>query len=216
MTTTITRMSHQRCRTAGILGTSLVAALLLAGCSSPAPRATTAATSEPTATATATPTPTAAAGEVDAPQSAEEAIAGATAAAQTYLDIRAEIEVEHPDDSSAIDTIAVGDVAATVHDIAAAQTEAGTISTGHYAFEVTEPTAGDLTAADGTVYPFGAVNLTGCFITTDINSTNADGTPVAVNSNRRGLARMMVYYVATEKKWLLMELGATEEVNVPC
>lgn len=190
-------------------------ALLIAGCSDPAPEPTKAASA--TQTPSATPTPTAAiSGTVEAPQTAEEAIAGAEAAAQTYLDIRAEIEVDHQEDSSAIDTIAMGDVAATMHAIASNLLKDGTISTGHYGFDITEASAGDLTASDGTVYPFGAVVLTGCFITTEMNSTNADGTPAAMNSNRRGMARMIVFYVAAEKTWLLSELGATEAVNVPC
>lgn len=214
MTQLKTQMPHHRSRTVGIVGAALVMALLVVGCTSPGPEPTKAAAATPTPSAT--PTPTAAIGTVEAPQSAEEAISGAKAAAQTYLDIRAEIEVEHPEDSSAIDTIAMGDVAATMHNIASNLVTDGTISTGHYGFDVTDASAGDLTASDGTVYPFGAVNLTGCFITTEINSTNADGTPAAMNSNRRGMARMMVIYAPAEKTWLLMDLGATEEVNVPC
>ena len=201
-------------RAPGIIGASLVVALLVAGCSSPAHEPTKAGSATPTSSPT--PTPTAEIGAVEAPQSAEEAIAGAESAAQIYLNVRAEIEVEHPEDSSSIDAIAMGDVATSMHGIASNLLEDGTISTGHYGFDVTEASAGDLTASDGTVYPFGAVALTGCFITTEMNSTNADGTPAAMNSNRRGMARMIVFFVAADKTWLLSELGATDEVNVPC
>jgi len=214
MTTLKTQMPRNRSRRVPIVGAVFVVALLMAGCSSPAPEPPKAASTTPTSSAT--PTPTTAIGTVEAPQTADEAIAGAESAAQTYLDVRAEIEVEHPEDSSSIDAIAMGDVATTMHGIASNLLKDGTISTGHYGFDVTEASAGDLTASDGTVVPFGAVALTGCFITTEMNSTNADGTPAAMNSNRRGMARMIVFYLAAEKAWLLNELGATEEVNVPC
>jgi hypothetical protein len=209
-----TRMPRHVVRTTGLVASAMVVALLAVGCSGPAPSATQ--TPSAAATATATPTPTPQAGSIEAPQSAEEAIEGATAAAQTYIDIRSEIEVDHPADSSAIDTIATGEIAADMHDIAADLAATGTLSTGHYSFEPTQGSAGDLTTSDGTVFPFGAVSLDGCFSTEEITSTDADGAPIGLNSIRRGVVTITAAYVPAEKTWLLTDLASPETENVPC
>jgi hypothetical protein len=212
MITPNTRM-HRRRRSTIFLGGPMVVALLLAGCAVPA--AETPAASEAPA-ATASPTPTAVADEGAAPLSEEDAIEGATAAAQSYIDIRTEIEVEHPDDSSAIDGIAGGDVADDIHSAAVESAAAGTTMSGSYAFEVTTAYASDLTAPDGTVTPFGNVSLDGCFSTEGLSATNADGSPADMSSNRRGVAQMSVSYFATESKWIVMALGTPRAENVPC
>ena len=213
MTTQNTPRFFRRSRTVSLLGVSLVAILLASGCSSPSPEKTTAASADPTATAT--PTPTAVSGEVEAPQSEAEAIAAATAAVQSYLDIRATIEVEHPADSSAIDTIAIGDAAANVHRIAGEIAEEGSVYSGTYAFDVTSAYANDLTL-DGTVFPFGNAQLEGCFSGEGISATNADGTPAEMISNRRGVVQASVFYVAAESKWFLTDLGIAGTENVSC
>ncbi|MEC5184624.1 hypothetical protein RCH12_002093 [Cryobacterium sp. MP_3.1] len=214
MTTLNTKMSFRQTRTVGLLGTSLVVALLVAGCSSPKPEATKEATTTPTASAT--PTPTALAGTVEAPQSAEEAIAGATAAAETYLDVRAEIETEHPEDSSAIESVAMGEVAADTHTNAATLAEEGTILSGSYSYDITTSYATDLTSSDGTVFPFTSVNFEGCFSSEGISATNADGSPVGMSTNRRGVVEMSVFYVAAEATWLVEALRTPQTGDVPC
>lgn len=214
MTTPNTQMPFRRNRTVGLLGTSLVVALLLAGCSSPAPEATKAATIVPTVTAT--PTPTAAAGTVKAPQNAEEAIAGATMAAETYLDIRAEIETGHPEDSSAIESIAMGDVAADTHSNAATLAEEGIILSGSYSYDITTSYATDVKASDGTVFPFGSVNFEGCFSSEGISATNTDGSPAVMSTNRRSVAEMSVVYVSAEATWLVEALRSPPAGDVPC
>jgi hypothetical protein len=215
MTTLKTPMPRYRWRTAGMLGGSLIVALLAAGCAGPAAVAP-AASVPPAATATPTPTPTAVAGEVEAPQSEEEAIDGATAARQAYLDIRSEIEIEHPADSSAIDSVAIGEVAEDMHRIAAELDEDGKITAGSYSYEVTGAYAGDLTASDGTVYPFSNAQLEGCFSTEGISATNADGSPAAMNSNRTGVVKVSVFYVSAQAKWFVAELANAGTENVPC
>jgi hypothetical protein len=202
---------HRR-RMPWILGGSLLVVLLVAGCAGPDPEPMTAAPS----TATATTTPTAEAGEGELPQSEKEAIEDATDAAQTYIDIRTEIEVEHPADSSAIDGVAGGEVAADVHRIAEASLAAGTIKSGAYEFEVTTSFASDLTAPDGSVTPFGNVSLDGCFSTEGISATNADGSPAGMSSVRRGMLQMSVNYFAAEGKWIVMAMRPPETENVPC
>lgn len=213
MITLNTPTFFRQSRTVGLLGASLVVALLAAGCSSPSPEATKAASSAPTATAT--PTPTVVPGDVEAPQSEEEAIAAATAAVQSYLDIRATIEVEHPADSSAIDTIAIGDVATNVHRIAGEVAEEGSVYSGTYAFDVTSAHASDLTL-NGTVYRFGNALLEGCFSSEGMSVTNADGTPAEMVSNRSGVVQASAFYVAAESKWVLTKLGTAGTENVPC
>jgi hypothetical protein len=194
------------------LGGSLLMVLLLAGCAG-AGAETPAAPASPAATAAPTPT---AAGEGEAPRSEEEAIESATAAAQSYIDIRTEIEVEHPDDSSAIDGIAAGEVADDIHGAAAASATAGTTKTGSYAFEVTTAYASDLTAPDGTVTPFGNVSLDGCFSTEGLTATNADGSPAGMSTVRRGVLQMSVNYFAAEGKWIIMAMRPPQTENVPC
>jgi hypothetical protein len=213
MTTLNTARSFRQSRTVGLLGASLAVALLAAGCSSPSPEETKAASAAPAAPAT--PTPTAVSGEVEAPQSEEEAIAAATAAVQSYLDIRATIEVDHPADSSAIDTVAIGGAAANVHRIAGEIAEEGLVYSGTYAFDGTSAYANDLTL-DGTVYRFGNALLEGCFSSEGISATNADGTPADMVSNRRGVVQASVFYVAAESKWVLTELGIAGTENLPC
>lgn len=216
MTTQATPSTFRQSRTIGILGASLVVALLAAGCSTPAPESTKAASATPTPTpsATPTPTPTAVAGAVEAPQSEAEAIAAGTAAMQTYLDIRAEIEVNHPDDSTAIDAVAMGEPAENVHKIATSNTLQGLTSAGSYAFDTTSAYANDLTASDGTVYPFGHAQLEGCMSSEGISVTDANGNPVEMNPNRRGIVQVSVYYVAAESRWLLMNLESRN--SAPC
>jgi hypothetical protein len=203
-------------RTPGVLCMVGVAALLLAGCSSPDATPTASPAVAPAPSATPMPTPTAIAGGQEAPQSEGEAIEAATAAIQKYLDIRTEIEVEHPADSSAIDGIAMGEVAESMHSIASSLAENGTITEGTYAFDVTSAYANDLTSADGTVYPFSHAHLEGCFSSEGISATNNDGTPAAMNTNRRGVIQVSVYYIATESKWILADLRSAGEENVPC
>ncbi|MEC5184621.1 hypothetical protein RCH12_002090 [Cryobacterium sp. MP_3.1] len=213
MTTLNTARSFHQSRTVGLLGAFLAVALLAAGCSSPSAEETKAASAAPTATAT--PTPSAVSGEVEAPQSEAEAVEAATAAVQSYLDIRATIEIEHPADSSLIDTIAIGDAAANVRRIAGEIAEEGSVYSGTYAFGVTSAYANDLTL-DGTVYPFGNAQLEGCFSSEGISVTNADGTPAEMISNRRGVVQASVFYVAAESKWFLTALGIAGTENVPC
>jgi len=210
-------MSFRPNRTAGILGWCLVAAVILAGCSSPVTEAAPtpeASAAIPAPAATATPPPTAVAGAVEAPQSEAEAIAAGTAAMQNYLDIRAEIEVNHPADSTAIDAVAMGEAAEIVHKVATSNTLQGLTSAGSYAFDATSAYVNDLTASDGTVYPFGHAQLEGCMSSEGISVTDANGNPVEMNPNRRGIVQVSVYYVATESRWLLMNLESRD--SAPC
>ena len=207
-------MKHQRVRYAAV-GAAMMAALLVTGCSGPAPEPTEAAPASPSATATPTPTATLVRENVEAPRSQEEAVAAATAAMQTYLEIRAEIEREHPADSSAINTIATGEAADDMHTIASEVAESGRIFSGSYAFDVTTAYATDLTLG-GTLYPFGHAVLEGCYNTEGISVTNADGTPAPTIANRRGIAQVTAFYVAAESKWFLTELGIPGTEVVPC
>jgi hypothetical protein len=212
MTTQNTPTSFRH-RTVGLVGASLVVALLVAACSSPQPEATKATT---TPTASATPTPTAVVGEAEEPQSAEEAIEGAASAADTYFAIRAEIEVEHPADSSAIDTVAVGEAAERVQRYALSLVEQGMTFEGAYTYEVTADSyASPSTGSDGTVYQFGTVLLAGCFDTSGITATNSDGSPTEMNANRRLVLNVSVVYIAPEKTWMVQDVRQPDG-NVPC
>lgn len=218
MTTLNTRMPRPQNRIIGMLGASLAVALVVAGCSSPAPQTTEVATTTPgsSATPTSTPTPSAAAGSVEEPQNEEEAVEGATGAAAAYYVIRTEIEVDHPDDSSAIDTVAVGSAAERVHVSARAVVERGMTLAGSYSYEVTADSyASTSTSPDGTVYPFGTAHLVGCVDSSAMSATNPDGSPVEGNPNRRGIIDLTVVYYPSEKAWLVQDVQAPDEI-VPC
>lgn len=203
-------------RAGGVLGASLVCGLLLTGCSGPAPEETRAASAVPAQSATPTPTLTPEIGEVEEPQSAQEAIAGATVSANSYFALRAEIEVSHPADSSAIDTVAVGEAAEEVHGTALDLVASGTTFAGAYTFDVTDDSyVGSAQSPDGTVYPFGTAHLLGCFDTSGITATHADGSPVEMNPLRRGVLDLTVVYYAPEKSWLVQAVQSPDE-NVPC
>lgn len=212
MTTQNTPMSFRH-RTVGLFGASLVVALLVAGCSTAQPEATQKATTTPTASATPTPSGV---GSVEEPKSAEEAIKGATSAADAYFKIRAEIEVEHPADSSAIDTIAIGEAAERVHGYALDLVETGMTFEGAYTYEVTADSyASPATSPEGTVYPFGTAQLAGCFDGSGITGTNSDGTPAEMNPNRRGVLNVTAVYNAPEMRWLVQDVRTPDE-SVPC
>ena len=215
MTALTPRTPRHQSRTFGLLASTMLAALIVAGCSSPAPEATIAASATPTATSTPTPTPTAETGAVEEPQSEEEAIAGATAAATAYYAIRTAIEVEHPADSSAIDSVAVDAAAAKVHDSARKLVDSGMTYSGAFTYDVTDAYANASTGADGTVHPFGAAQLTGCVDSSSITATNSDGSPVEMNPNRRGVLNLSVLYYPAEKAWLVQDVVAPAEVT-PC
>jgi len=216
------RSSRQRRRVVGIAGASLVAGLVLVGCSSATPDSTigTSPTPSTSSTPSSTPTPTQApAPEVaiaEAPQSAEEAIDAASVSAQTYLDMRAYIETNHPDDASAIDTIATGDAAADVRLYLAHQLENGFTKSGSYNFDVTQSSTAYLNTSDGTQYPFGAVTLDGCFSSEQLMTLNADGTPAETNPNKRGLLSFAVAYFPKEKHWIVTNLVPAMTENREC
>jgi hypothetical protein len=210
--TTLNARSHRLLsRRVGLVGSSLVVVLLTVGCSSPAPESSMAASTAATATAA----PTAVSDVVEAPQSEAEAIEAATAVVQSYLDIRATIESEHPADSSAIDSIAIGNAASDMHSIAEEISAQGTIISGSYAIDITSAYATDLTLA-GTVYPFGNARLEGCFSNEAMSATAADGTPTQMIADRRGVVQASVFYIAAESRWFLTELGIAGTEVVPC
>jgi hypothetical protein len=215
--TPLTTLTHRRHgRTLGIMGTALVIALAVAGCSAPAPEATPAASSAPSASATPTPIPTAESGAIEEPKNAEEGIEGATEAATAYYALRTQIEVEHPADSSAIDAVAVGTAAEAVHESARKLVASGMTYAGEFTYDVTSDSyISSSTAPDGTVYPFGTAHLVGCVDASGISATNADGSAVEMNPNSRGILNLTVVYYPAEKTWLVQDVRAPEEV-IPC
>jgi hypothetical protein len=122
----------------------------------------------------------------------------------------------HPDDSGGITTVAMEDVAQDVQIGASDQVASGIVKTGSYTFDVTSPSAGDLTGQDGTVYKFGAVSLTGCFDTTGMSAVNADGTPAASTDKPREAMNMIVIYLAAEKHWIVNKFFTATADAAPC
>lgn len=192
-----------------IATTALVGAvattLLLAGC---APDATTPPTSAtPSDTATPTQKPTDEPVTTPEPESEEDAIDAAVDAVNTFLVVRAEIETQHPEDSSKIDTVATGDEAAFVKESARLITKKGQDSEGTYSYEVWDGwEAVSAREVDDKSIEFGSVSLTGCFDSSKIVTQDSDGNVIKGNPIRRAVIVSTVVYDPTDGTWLVASM----------
>lgn len=163
-----------------VLVISIVAAsaLFFSACSSGAPELTPLPTTSDAqrsqGIAAPTEVPTEPPLTVPAPADEAAAIEMATLSVQMFLEVEAETFSEHPEDVSAIDTVASGKAAEetkqSVADINAAGSRAG-----YFTFE----SVGDLTKVsedDDNTVTHGYVEFYGCLIPHDIAITNDSGT----------------------------------------
>ncbi|MFC5928614.1 hypothetical protein D6T64_21595 [Cryobacterium melibiosiphilum] len=208
--TTYTSRSPRASRRLALIGLFSVGLLGVTAC--------TAGESAPTASpeASVTPTPEAlATGESAPPTSYEDAMTNSTAAAQEYLRVWAEIEVENPADSSAIDDVAIEQAARHVHELSERQASDGLVATGASSYQVLpESTVGEYSLGE-TSLPFSAATLVGCFDTSGSNFTHADGSVVQMQPIRSGLIRMVLVYLESEQRWMVKDFIDPDVVE-PC
>lgn len=189
------------------LVSAVAAVLLLTGCT-PDPENTPAPTSSsPSDTSAPTPEPTDEPVTTPRPESEEDAVDAATKAVNTFLAVRAEIENEHPEDPSKIDTVATGDAAAFVKKLAGLIVEKGSSLEGTYSYEVWDgwESVSPRDVNDQTV-EFGAVSLTGCFDSSDITNYDKNGKEFQGNPVRRAVLVSNVIYDPVEGTWLVSSM----------
>ena len=194
---------------------ALVALFSLTSCApeaaKPAPPASIAATASPT------PTPS----SVAAPTSAEEALAGASAVAKRYFELRSEIRNEHPNDTTVINTVATGDAVERIKVEAARLVERGQKPEGTISYEIDlgSSTVANLETTEGEstndAVPFGFVYISGCFDSSQVVTTNSDGTIVDPLAVPRFVLPVQVLYDAAKTNWFVVSVTATEAA-VPC
>lgn len=210
MTTQNTPTSFRH-RTAGLLGSSLVAAVILAGCSSPAPQAAptpeaTAATATPQSSADPAPTPTSAA----APTSESEAAVAAEATLAQFVEILNTVIAEQGASPERIDAVAVPPASTSVFTAAKAIADQGYVVTGEITSTVKDSYSGGL-EADGTDVPFGAVMITTCYDSSTRTVTLPSGEAAPQAPNPRGWSTATVVYSPAASAWFVRSVEDTGE-----
>lgn len=186
---------------------AIAAALLFTGCAPDTSNATPPASTTPSDAATPTQKPTDEPITTPEPESEEDAIDAAVDAVNTFLVVRAEIENEHPEDPSKIDTVATGDAAAFVKKLSGLIVEDGDTSEGSYSYEVWDGwEAVSTREVDGESIEFGSVSLTGCFDSSDITNYDKNGKEYQGNPVRRAVIVSTVVYDPTEGTWLVASM----------
>lgn len=205
---TTPRTPQTRTRGALAIGVALTGILLLAGCTTDEPGPTKNPSSSSTHSEIPTPTPTKAA----PPASEEEALDASRAAIDTYLKVRGEVNAAGGTDTAPLDAVATGPA------LVIAQQDAGRIvadknkTSGTLKFEFQTGYATDLTAQDGTAYPFSNTEITGCQDGNDYKILNADGTPAQRPTNLRNVLIFNAIWSPTAEQWLVQNVqdgGAT-------
>lgn len=211
MTTQNPPMSIRLNRTAGILSSCLVAAVILAGCSSPAPQAAptseaTAATATPQSSAVPAPTPTSAA----APTSESEAVVAAEATLAQFVQIMNAVIAEKGVSPERINAVAVPPANTSVITSAQAIADQGYVVTGGITSTVEDSYSGGL-EADGTTVPFGSVMVTTCYDSSTRTVTLPSGEAAPQPPNPRGLSTITVVYSPAAGAWFVRSLEDTGE-----
>lgn len=199
---------HTTARATILITGILTASLALAGCtpSEPTPTPSTTA-SQPTPT----PTPAPTAATAPSPENERDALSGGQAAIAAYNSVRSAIERE-PASAADIDQVAIGAAADRVKSAARQLEEKGITTTGEFGFEYISGFATEA-HVNGVQVPFGSVQMQGCYDTSDIESTNADGTPAQMNELRRFLADVTAVYIPDLALWKVQDLKATSELQ---
>lgn len=196
---------HTTARATILIAGVLAATMALAGCTPSGPTPT------PTPTVSPSPTPKPTDATTPAPESEGDALEGGKAAIAAYNTIRSAIERD-PATVAEIDQIAIGAAADRVKSAAQQLEEKGITTTGEYGFEYNSGFASEA-FVNGTQVPFGTVQMQGCYDTSDIESTNADGTPAQMNELRRFLVDVTVVYIPEVELWKVQDLKTTPELQ---
>jgi len=204
-----TRTSRRAVIRGGVVMVAVLAMLSVSACTPEAAAPTPLGSS-----ATPTPTPS----TVPPPANTDDAVAGASAVAELYHELRSEIRNEHPADSSIIRTVARDDAAERIEAEAAQLADSGRSSDGDITYQpdAAASTAGNLNASgDTAAIPYGVVVLSGCFDSSAVVMTNTDGSIVPPREVTRFVLPLQVIYVAEESSWQVRNILDPAEA-VPC
>ena len=188
-----------------LISVALVGILTLAGCTPDVPTPT----NSPSAATSTTPSPTPTETGVPAPRNEDEAVDAAEDVISRYLTVRAEVNAAGGTDTSPLNAVATGAA------LQKAQDDAGRIAadkntvTGQLKFEPMSAYAGNLTAPDGTVTPFGAVTVTGCQDGSGYKLFNPDGSAAQQLANQRNILEFTTIWEPTTGTWLVQNVTAT-------
>lgn len=184
-----------------------VAALLLAGCSSapatdaasPTPAATTEASADPEATATEAPAD-------GSPRDVAEATAAATAAITDFYQIMSAVQAAGGADLAPLSTVATGPTLDTVTSDTTWLADGGYTVSGAMTFSPSTVAVSDLTADDGTIYPFGSVLATGCQDSTDY-VVSQGGSAITLGIEPRTMFDLTVVFEPSTQAWLVENIS---------
>ncbi|MEC5186102.1 hypothetical protein RCH12_003583 [Cryobacterium sp. MP_3.1] len=207
--TGINRPSHRRSSRGGLVGLGVVVGcLLLSGCTSTPNRPPTAA---PTASATTVPTssPSASAAIHEAPMSDAEAVSAAQDVVADFFTQRIVVNTADGAEPATLERVATGPALRLVTADAAEIAESKTVVTGTITFAQTAAYSADLNGPDGQVYPFSAVNISGCQDGSSYQRTNEDGSAQEMAPDRTSVVDISVIFEPTQKSWLVYDINAT-------
>lgn len=188
------------------------AALLLAGCSTApasAPETAAAPTSAATPATTTDASPEATATEAPAdgsPQDVAEATAAATAAITDFYQTMSAVQAAGGTDLAPLSTVATGPTLDTVTSDTTWLADGGYTVSGAMTFSPSTVAVSTLTAADGTVYPFGSVLATGCQDSTDY-VVSQGGSAITLGVEPRTVFDLTVVFEPTTQAWLVENIS---------
>lgn len=196
---------------AGITAAGVIALGLLTACTpteEPTPKPTTSSTTTPTPT----PTKTAAA----EPASDTDAIAAGYATAEEYFRIWDEIRSDHPDDPSAIDSIALGSAKDAVVNEVTRYAEKGYQAEGNVKFTLLDGQsyAAPARANGVTESEFGQPILYGCVDYSETSASDKDGKAFPAPNPSSIKVEVIARYFKAEQRWAIIsykqDLESTE------
>jgi len=160
-------------RTTLLAGLALVATVALAGCTpdSPAPSSPLSNSPSPSSAPETTKPGTS---DADGPVSSEAAIEQATVVLFEFNDLQNQITREGVADPELVDGLTVGAARTGAYSLVE-DSAGGDVITGGLTITVQNAYTTDPTMSDGTVIPFGTVQLTYCADTTTRTITSTDG-----------------------------------------
>jgi len=209
--TRINLSSHRRSSRAVLVGLGVVVGCVLAaGCTSTADRPSTAV---PTVSATTdpTPSPSASAAIQEAPTSDAEAVSAAQDVVADFFTQRIVVNTAGGSEPAPLEQVATGPALQLVTSDAVEIAESKTVVTGTITFAQTAAYSADLNGPDGQVYPFSAVNISGCQDGSSYQRTNEDGSAQEMAPDRTSMVDISVIFEPTQKAWLVYDLVATGE-----
>lgn len=183
-----------------LISAALVGTLALAGCTPDAPTPTNSPSATSTPTPTATPTPTES--SAPAPQSEDEAIEGAQAAAERFIELSNSVAIDGGRNPERMTAVAVNPALQEQLDSAKAITDNGYVITGENTLEPQTSYASDLTDAEALI-PFGSVTIQGCYDSSGRTVKTANGADAPQPPDLRTIREVNLVYSTADSAWFV-------------